>query len=110
MAFVELSHPSEDGMPAYPGLPAARIGPIIDHDESRERYEGKAEFHLGRVHIAGNTGTYVDAPFHRWRDREDLAGLPLERLANLEGIVVDAPAEHAAVRPPEGEVRGDVRG
>ncbi|MDQ4005913.1 MAG: cyclase family protein [Actinomycetota bacterium] len=96
--LVELSHPIEDGMPAYPGLPAARIEPILDHDESRERYENRAEFHLGRVEIAGNTGTYVDAPFHRWREREDLARVPLERLADLAGLVEDAPALSGAVR------------
>jgi kynurenine formamidase len=103
---VDLSHPIEHGMPAYRGLPDAVVEAIIDHDESRERYEGKAEFHLGRVAIATNTGTYVDAPFHRWRGREDLAALPLERLANLDGLVVDAPAEHRPVPPPEADVRG----
>jgi kynurenine formamidase len=98
VVFVELSHPIEDGMPAYPGLPPARIGPIIDHDESRERYENKAEFHLGRVDIATNTGTYLDAPFHRWREREDLSQVPLERLADLPGLVEDAPALPGALR------------
>jgi kynurenine formamidase len=104
--LVELSHVIEHGMPAFRGLPDAVIAPIIDHDESRERYQGKAEFHLGRVDIAGNTGTYVDSPFHRWRDREDLAGVPLERLANLDGLVIDAPPAPTSVRPPDGDLRG----
>lgn len=92
--FVDLSFPIEDGMPTLPGvLPEARISAILDHDASRERYEGKAEFYLGRFDIPGNTGTYVDAPFHRHRDREDLSGLELERLAGIPGIVVDAPAD-----------------
>jgi arylformamidase len=68
--YVDLSFPLEDGMPTLPGfLPEARIGAIMDHDASHERYQGKAEFYLGRVDIPGNTGTYVDAPFHRHRDR-----------------------------------------
>lgn len=87
--FVELSHVVEDGMPPFPGLPSPRIGPILDHEASRPRYRGEAEFYLGKVEMAGNTGTYVDAPFHRYRDGVDLAGLPLERLADLPGVVLD---------------------
>jgi arylformamidase len=96
--FVDLSFAIEDGMPVSPGfLPEPRIGAILDHDASRERYQGQAEFYLGSVEMSGNTGTYVDAPFHRHREREDLAGLPLDRLAGLPGVVVDAPAEAAPV-------------
>ncbi|MGH2674676.1 MAG: cyclase family protein [Actinomycetota bacterium] len=96
--YVDLSFEIEDGMPVYPGfLPEPRIDAILDHDASRERYQGKAEFYLGRVEMSGNTGTYVDAPFHRHRDREDLAALPLDRLAGLPGIVVDAPPESGPV-------------
>ena len=81
---------------------------ILDHDASRARYEGRAEFYLGRVEMSGNTGTYVDAPFHRHRDREDLAGLPLDRLAGRPGVVVDASSEPGPVdiALPAEEVRG----
>ena len=89
MTLIDLSHPIEDGMAAYPGLPPVRIFAILDHDASRERYEGKAEFLLGGAELAGNTGTYLDAPFHRFREREDLARLPLETVAGLPGLVVD---------------------
>lgn len=90
----DLSHPIADGRGAYPGLPEPRIEPILDHASSRERYEGKAEFYLGRIEMACNTGTYLDAPFHRFPDGADLARLPLERLAGLPGMVVDAPGGH----------------
>ena len=83
MTFIDLSHPIEDGMAAYPGLPPVRIFAILDHDASRERYGGQAEFLLGGAELAGNTGTYLDAPFHRFRDREDLARLPLETVVGL---------------------------
>jgi arylformamidase len=95
---VDLSFPISDGMPVYPGfLPEPKIGAILDHEASRERYEGKAEFYLGRVEMSGNTGTYLDAPFHRHRDREDLSGLGLDRLAGLPGIVVDGSDQPAPV-------------
>jgi kynurenine formamidase len=88
--FVDLSLAIEDGSPSLPGvLPDAVIEPILDHDASRARYEGKAEFYLGRIDMAGNTGTYVDSPFHRHRGGEDLSELAVERLAGLSGVVVD---------------------
>lgn len=88
--FVDLSFVIEDGMPALPGfLPEAVVEPILDHEASRARYQGKAEFYLGRVDMAGNTGTYVDAPFHRHPSGDDLSQLALERLAGLPAVVVD---------------------
>lgn len=91
--LIDLSHPIEDGRGAYPGLPPPRIGAILDHEGSRDRYEGKAEFLLGRLELAGNTGTYLDAPFHRHRRGADLARVPLERTAGLPGLVIDIPEE-----------------
>jgi arylformamidase len=96
--FVDLSLVIEDGQPTYPGLlPEARIGAVMTHEETRPRYEGKAEFYLGKVDIPGNTGTYIDVPFHRFPEREDLSAVALERLAGLEGVVVDASPENAPV-------------
>ena len=96
--LIDLSFAIEDGMPALPGvLPEARVEPILDHDASRERYQGKAEFYLGKVDMSGNTGTYVDSPFHRHREGDDLAMLPLDRLAGLPGVLVEAPPQPGAV-------------
>jgi kynurenine formamidase len=41
--------------------------------------------------MVANTGTYLDSPFHRYADGEDLSGLALESLAELEAVVVNAP-------------------
>ncbi len=90
MPFIELNHPVHDRMPVLPWLPEPRIGPILTHEESRERYEGQAEFFLGKVDMPGNTGTYLDAPFHRFREGGDLASLPLQAVAGLPGVLLDA--------------------
>ncbi len=70
---------------------------LNDYDASR--YEGKAEFLIATLHLCGNTGTYVDAPRHRFRDGADLAGLPLESLANLPVVVLDATDAGRAIGP-----------
>jgi kynurenine formamidase len=43
---------------------------------------------MGKIAMVANTGTYVDAPFHRYADGADLAQLPLEHVADLDGVVV----------------------
>lgn len=86
--FVDLSHIVADGMLTYPGLPAPRISDHLSREESRHHYESGTEFHIGRIEMVGNTGTYLDTPFHRYADGHDLVGLPLDRAAELEGVVV----------------------
>lgn len=86
--FVELNHPISDGMGAYPGMPAPRVGALVDHQASKPRYGGQAEFHLGLYELAGNTGTYIDSPFHRHRDGLDLSEVPLHRLAGVPGVIL----------------------
>ena len=88
--MIEVSHPITAGMKTYPGLPLLEVEVVFDYESSRERYQGKAEFLIASLHLCGNTGTYVDAPIHRYRGGVDLASLPLERLADVEVVVVDA--------------------
>jgi kynurenine formamidase len=86
-------------MKTYPGLPEPKVDVIIDYVTSRERYGGKAEFLIASLHLCGNTGTYVDSPHHRYPAGADLAELPLERLAHLEVVVIDAKGAGRAIGP-----------
>ena len=86
--LVDLSHIVEDGMVTYPGLPGPVITDHLTREASRERYAPGTEFHIGRIDMVANTGTYLDAPAHRWADGLDLAGLALESLALLPGVIV----------------------
>ena len=88
--FIELSHQIVPGMKTYPGLPEPKVEVLLDYEASRERYQNQAEFYIASLHLCGNTGTYVDAPRHRYRNGIDLADLSLERLANLPTLVIDA--------------------
>lgn len=104
IGLIDLSHPIETGMTTYPGLPSPRIEPLVSHAASRAAYAGRAEFTITRVSMVGNTGTYLDAPWHRHSDGPDLAGLPIERLAGLDAMCLDGQAdEDGAVRVHAGE-------
>jgi len=107
--LVELNHSLEDGMRAYPGLPSPKIGAFLDHEASRSHYGGQAEFYLGKVDMVCNLGTYLDSPYHRHRDRSDLSQIPLEKVAGVPGIVLDAaasPDRSIAVDCSASELRG----
>jgi kynurenine formamidase len=95
---IDISHRIRDGMPAYPGLPSAVVGLLLDHERSRPKYDHQAEFAIGRFELVGNVGTYVDSPFHRYRDGRDVSELPLERLVDLATVVVDAREDAARQR------------
>lgn len=86
--LIDLSHTVEDGLITYKGLPAPVICDFLSREESQEHYADDTEFHIGRIDMVANTGTYVDSPFHRYRDGKDLSELPLTSLANLPAIVV----------------------
>jgi arylformamidase len=86
--LIDLSHTIEHGMITYKGLPAPVISDHLSREDSRAFYAPGTEFHIGKIEMVANTGTYLDSPFHRYQEGKDLADLPLESLAYLEGIVV----------------------
>ncbi|MEK7831711.1 MAG: cyclase family protein [Acidobacteriota bacterium] len=88
--LIDVSHEVEAGMVTYPGLPAPAIYDHLSREAARGVYAEGTTFQIGRIEMVVNTGTYVDAPFHRFAEGDDLASLPLERLADLEGLVIDA--------------------
>lgn len=107
---VDLSHVIEAGMVTYRGLPAPIICDFLSREDSHTRYAPGTEFQIGRIEMVGNTGTYLDSPFHRYADGADLADLALASLTNLETRVIDCTrasgrAIAEAALAPE-EVRG----
>jgi kynurenine formamidase len=86
--LVDVSHSIEDGMVTYKGLPAPVISDYLTREDSKTRYAPGTEFHIGRIEMVANTGTYLDSPFHRYARGKDLAGLDLYSIANLDGVVV----------------------
>ncbi len=85
--LLDLSHPVEDGMITYKGLPAPIICDFLSREASQEHYAQGTTFHIGKIEMVANTGTYIDSPFHRYADGKDLSELALESIADLEGLV-----------------------
>lgn len=86
--LIDLSHTVEEGLITYQGLPAPIICDFLSREESRQHYAEDTEFHIGRIEMVANTGTYVDSPFHRYARGKDLSQLPLSSLADLDTVVV----------------------
>ncbi len=99
MTFIDLSHTIHDGLETYPGLPAPKICDFWNREDSAAHYAAGTSFQIGRIDMVANTGTYLDAPFHRYEDGPDVAALELEQLADLPGVLVDAPAGARAIGP-----------
>jgi len=92
--LIDLSHVLEPGMPSYPGLPEPRFSVFSSHENVQHAaFAPGTTFQIATFEICGNTGTYVDAPFHRHPHGADLAGVPLEKLANLPGLLLDVPGD-----------------
>ena len=86
--LIDLSHAVEHGLITYRGLPAPVISDYLGREESRQIYSPGTEFHIGRIDMVANTGTYLDTPFHRYADGFDLSELELSSVADLEGVCV----------------------
>jgi kynurenine formamidase len=109
-ALVDLSHVIEHGMTTYKGLPGPHICDFWSREGSAANYDDGSSFQIGRIDMVANTGTYVDAPFHRFADGDDLAQLPLESLAELPGLVVRRPFANGVATDAADLVGLDVRG
>ena len=75
-------------MVTLPGLPGPQITPYLTRAASRATYAPGTEFAIDSLTMIGNTGTYLDAPYHRYAGGADLSGIPLERTADLPAVVV----------------------
>jgi arylformamidase len=85
--WFELSHVIHAGMSTLPGFPVPEVRPYVTREASRTMYAPGTEFAMDYVTMVGNTGTYLDSPYHRYDGGTDLAGLRLDQLADLPAVV-----------------------
>jgi kynurenine formamidase len=77
-------------MTTYPGIPGPRLRVAVSRAAAAARLGSGASFEIETLTMVGNTGTYMDAPYHYHADRADVAALPLERLVDVSIVVVRA--------------------
>ena len=97
--FIELSHMIENGMLTYTGLPGPLISDYLSREAAREHYAAGTTFQIGKIEMVANTGTYIDAPFHRYEEGRDLSQLEIASVADLDGLVVHADPATRAIGP-----------
>ena len=97
--LIDLSHTVEDGMVTYKGIPAPLICDFLTREASKAFYVEGTTFHIGKIEMAANTGTYIDSPFHRYADGKDLSELALESIADLDGVVLRVPEDQNSIGP-----------
>jgi arylformamidase len=88
--LIDLSHTIFEGLVTYKGLPAPVICDFLSREDSRAFYEPGTSFQIGKIEMVTNTGTYIDCPFHRFKDGKDLSEVELDQFVDLEGITIDA--------------------
>lgn len=86
---IDLSHVIEAGMITYRGLPAPLICDHLSREASQQSYDPGTEFQIDRIEMVGNTGTYLDTPFHRYADGYDLSALKLETVSGCPAVVIN---------------------
>ena len=97
--FIELNHVIEDGMITYTGLPGPSISDHLSREASRSHYAEGTTFQIGKIEMVANTGTYIDAPFHRYDKGNDLSQIDITSVANLDGLLFHAQETNRKIKP-----------
>ncbi len=95
--FIDLSHVFEDNMPGFKMKNedgtftqyTAKIRPFLTHEQSAPKFAGKCSFEITEMTFQTSVGTYIDSPYHRYKDGRDISEIEIEE-AVLPGIVIDA--------------------
>ncbi|MDZ4710051.1 MAG: cyclase family protein [Saprospiraceae bacterium] len=89
--YIDLSHVIEGSLITYKGLPPPVICDYLSREASKKFYAEGTTFQIGKIEMVGNTGTYIDCPFHRYEDGKDLAQAELKKMVNLPAVLIRAP-------------------
>ena len=101
--IVDLSHEIAPGMVTYRGIAGPQLKVVMSREATAARLGSGVSFEIESLTLAGNTGTYLDSPFHFHADRADLSRLPLERLVNVPVAMVRAAGRTAVTAADLGD-------
>jgi len=82
LAIFDLTHTLHHGTRTYPSFPPVSVSDYWDHQN-----EG---WQISQVTFVSSSGTYLDAPLHRYADGLSVAELPLDSCVDLPGIKITA--------------------
>lgn len=106
--YIDLSHTIYDGLVTYKGLPATLICDFLSRETSKDYYETGTQFQIGKIEMVANSGTYIDSPFHRYKNGKDISELQLSKFVDVEAVTVTVLGQQAI--GPELFSSFDVRG
>jgi arylformamidase len=104
--IFDLSHEITAGMTTYPGLPVPELQTFVSREQSAKRLDSGVSFEIDSLSLVGNTGTYMDAPFHFHADLPDIGQLPLNRLVGVPISMVRAYGHVAVTAADFGDLSG----
>jgi len=87
--LIDLSRVIEPGMVTDPRLPTPSVRDVWTREDSAAHYAPGVSFQIASIEMPQNTGTYLDAPFHRHAGAPGVWDVPIERVAHLPGVRVD---------------------
>lgn len=88
MRFVELNHVIRNGMISYPGMPPVEISAYMTRAQCGGEYGDEAAALLDQIKMVNISGTYIDAPYHKYESGYKIDEIPLSKLFNLRTFVV----------------------
>ena len=93
--YIDLSHTIVNGLVTYKGLPAPLICDFLSRPESRRLYKDASEFHIAKIDMVANTGTYIDCPFHRFEFGEEFPEIPVASLSDIPAVCLQVPYQNS---------------
>ncbi|MGN1021977.1 MAG: cyclase family protein, partial [Lachnospiraceae bacterium] len=88
MRYIELSHYIVNGQISYPGMPPVEISTFLSREACEGTFGTGGAAMLDQIRMVNISGTYVDAPYHRFENGYKVGDIPLEKLIHLRTFVV----------------------
>jgi arylformamidase len=101
--IIDLSHEIVAGMVTYPGLDSPQLRVALSREQTAARLDRGVSFEIESLTLVGNTGTYIDSPYHFHEVQPDVAHLPLARLVNVPIVMVRAAGRPAVTSADLGD-------
>ena len=95
MRFIELNHVIRDGLISYPGMPPVEISAYLTREQCGGAYGDEAAALLDQIKMVNISGTYIDAPYHKYENGYKIDAIPLEKLFDLRTFVVHLSQERS---------------